>query len=397
MLEYFSYKKFKKHKEEKHASEHDHAEVAETSKAQHGSQAPVLTTEDENFLERIVSDEETPPPLPIRPSELTGDVSDNEAQVAAEEPSLEAKEEEKDKGKGKGKEIEHEKETKKANRFSFITRNLTRKGKTEELEPKLVVTPAEATKEEEDIRLVLEELNLHAVNNRAFSLSAESQELVQKFTLILKDLINGVPTAYDDLVRLLDTSNSSLSKTYESLPSFMRKLISQLPAKLTNNLAPEALALAAEGPAIASAGASEGLKGAAKKMWKQNSLKDLVGKPGAVVSLLKTIVNALKVRWPAFMGTNVLLSLALFVLLFVFWYCHKRGREVRLEREKSVNEGSAIEQDDDSRLNTREETREARSRSHSPALPPRPGTNHEISNQPDSNLRSRSRENEASR
>jgi hypothetical protein len=46
-------------------------------------------------------------------------------------------------------------------------------------------------------------------------------------------------------------------------------------------------------------------------------------------------MNALKVRWPAFMGTNVIWSLALFLLLFVLWYCHKRGKEERLEREKS--------------------------------------------------------------
>jgi hypothetical protein len=26
------------------------------------------------------------------------------------------------------------------------------------------------------------------------------------------------------------------------------------------------------------------------------------------------------------------------VLLFVFWYCHKRGREVRLEKEKLASE-----------------------------------------------------------
>merc|ERR1711939_346319 len=69
---------------------------------------------------------------------------------------------------------------------------------------------------------------------------------------------------------------------------------------------------------------------------------------GAVVSMLKAIMNALKLRWPAFMGTNVLLSLGLFVLLFVFWYCHKRGREVRLEREAKVDsEGRIIELDDD--------------------------------------------------
>jgi hypothetical protein len=85
--------------------------------------------------------------------------------------------------------------------------------------------------------------------------------------------------------------------------------------------------------------------------------------------LLKTIMNALKLRWPAFMGTNVLLSLGLFgklslypffplfctnrilVLLFVFWYCHKRGRETRLEREAKVDsEGRVIELDDDPML-----------------------------------------------
>lgn len=72
---------------------------------------------------------------------------------------------------------------------------------------------------------------------------------------------------------------------------------------------------------------------AAKSFLTPSSLKDLVTKPGAVVGMLKAIVNALKLRWPAFMGTNVLLSLALFVLLFVFWYCYKRGKEVRLARD----------------------------------------------------------------
>lgn len=55
-----------------------------------------------------------------------------------------------------------------------------------------------------------------------------------------------------------------------------------------------------------------GIAGAAKKFLTPTSLKDLVTKPGAVVSLLKAIMNALKLRWPAFMGTNVLLSLGLF-------------------------------------------------------------------------------------
>jgi hypothetical protein len=39
------------------------------------------------------------------------------------------------------------------------------------------------------------------------------------------------------------------------------------------------------------------------------------------------------------------------VLLFVFWYCHKRGRETRLEREAKVDsEGRIIELDDDPML-----------------------------------------------
>jgi hypothetical protein len=166
------------------------------------------------------------------------------------------------------------------------------------------VAPGEVSKEEDDINRVLEDLNLAAVNNRAFSLSKESQQLVQQFTVILKDLINGVPTAYDDLTHLLDNSQGTLSKNYDSLPNFLKKLIAQLPDKMTKNLAPELLAVASEAAALGGKGGGGG--------FKSFSLKDLVAKPGAVVSLLKTIMNALKLRWPAFMGTNVLLSLGLF-------------------------------------------------------------------------------------
>jgi hypothetical protein len=82
-------------------------------------------------------------------------------------------------------------------------------------------------------------------------------------------------------------------------------------------LAPELLAVAAEAQALSggtasAAGTGGGFAGAAKSFLKPNSLKDLVTKPGAVVSMLKAIMNALKLRWPAFMGTNVLLSLGLF-------------------------------------------------------------------------------------
>jgi hypothetical protein len=141
---------------------------------------------------------------------------------------------------------------------------------------------------------------------------------VQQFTVILKDLINGVPTAYEDLTTLLDDKQGTLSKSYDALPSFLKKLITQLPDKLKNNLAPELLAVASEATALggkggaAAAGGATSFSGAAKAFLKPTSLKDLVTKPGAIVSMLKAIMNALKLRWPAFMGTNVLLSLGLF-------------------------------------------------------------------------------------
>ena len=125
-----------------------------------------------------------------------------------------------------------------------------------------------------------------------------------------------MPTAYDDLVILLNDSQGTLARQYDHLPSFLQKLITQLPNKLTSNLAPELLAVAAEAQALnagaSAASAGGGFASAAKSFFVPTNLKDLVTKPGAIVSLLKAIMNALKLRWPAFMGTNVLLSLGLF-------------------------------------------------------------------------------------
>jgi hypothetical protein len=174
------------------------------------------------------------------------------------------------------------------------------------------VSPQEKAQEKDDINRVLEDLNLSAVNNRAFSVSAESQALLERFTIVLKDLINGVPTAYDDLTHLLDGSQETLEKGFDSLPSFLKKLVAQLPAKFTGNLAPELLAAASEAQGLSGAAGAAGFGAAAKNFLTPNSLKDLVTKPGAVVTMLKSIMNVLKLRWPAFMGTNVLLSLGLF-------------------------------------------------------------------------------------
>ena len=86
---------------------------------------------------------------------------------------------------------------------------------------------------------------------------------------------------------------------------------------MTGSLGPEVLAAAAEKQGLKSAYLSTAA-GAAGKMGmkiKVPNLKDLVTKPGAVAGLLRTIMTFLRTRFPAFMGMNVLWSLALFGIL----------------------------------------------------------------------------------
>lgn len=178
-----------------------------------------------------------------------------------------------------------------------------------------VVPDEEAKKEEEDMAEVLDSLNLAAVNNRVFSISDETQELLQKFNEIVKDLINGVPTAYDDLEKLLTLGDDQLTKTFNSLPSFLQKLIAKLPERMTAGLGPGVMAAASEkashsGVNLENAGKAAA---AAKKMgFKVPSLKDITGKPAAIASLLRSIIMYLRTRFPAFLGMNVLWSLAMF-------------------------------------------------------------------------------------
>ncbi|RAL07118.1 uncharacterized protein BO97DRAFT_357212 [Aspergillus homomorphus CBS 101889] len=209
----------------------------------------------------------------------------------------------------------------------------------------------EAEQEKEDMTEILERLNLAAENNRVFSMSNDTRELLRKFTLIFKDLVNGVPTAYHDLEMLLTNGNKQLQSTYSNLPGFIQKLIEKLPEKWTETLAPEVLAAATakasqSGLNVENVGKAAA---AANKMGiKLPTLKELVGKPAALVGMLRSIVAFLRARFPAVLGLNVLWSLALTILLFVLWYCHKRGREVRLENERLVTEEEIGKLNDDS-------------------------------------------------
>merc|ERR1711939_1245868 len=105
----------------------------------------------------------------------------------------------------------------------------------------------------------------------------------------------------------------------------------------------------------ASAAASTGEGSTEKSKRRVPGLKRLVGEQGAVASILRNVVNFLQTRFPFLASTtNVVMSLAVFILMFVFWYCHKRGREVRLAREadaekegEGYEEGGSVEVSDE--------------------------------------------------
>lgn len=338
MLEYFTYKKIRKHKAEKEAKKaaaeaQKDAEVSADSVDGRvskllttGSEQPVLHEDDERFIEDLLSntdDNEEAPPLPPRVNvadldwPTDNEVSGDEASSAAAAKLANAKSAD---------------TKKKSNRLSVLFSRGSKKNEQGLKPDDGAVTPNEAEREKNDLSRVLDRLNLSAKNNKV--ISTNSSDLLQNFTNVFKDLVNGVPTAVGDLTSLIEDRDGAISKGFDKLPSSLKKLVMQLPDKITQSLGPEILAAAAASQGI-KADTSKGLKGAAKNIIMPHNLAELVTKPGALVGMLRAIVEALKVRWPAFIGMNVLWSVALSLLLFVLWYCHKRGREVRLEKEKS--------------------------------------------------------------
>ncbi|RYP10243.1 hypothetical protein DL764_000735 [Monosporascus ibericus] len=422
MLEYYSIKKVRKHMAEK-AEKKERLNKEKAATKENGTpsrQKPVIVSkpedvpkgtlilgeEDERFLERLASSravttdggDETPPPLPPRIKtpvlEWDGDTS---SFVSKEAPEPAEQDKGKNKGKGKGKDkpaSPGDGTGPRPHRFSFVTnlgRSISLRKKRDPASPSpgpalspsaAAVPESEALREEAEVARVLDNLDLAATADgmRTFSLSRESAETVRRFTQVLRDLAAGVPTAYGDLVGLIEDRDGVIERSFARLPRPLKKLVAQLPDQLTSKLAPELLAVAAEAQGLsaeegkARAAGGEGLKGAAKSFLTPSNLQELVTKPGAVATLLKGIVNALKARWPAFIGTNVLWSVAVFLLLSALWYCHKRGREVRLEREAAeaadadpVDGGSRVEElPDDPQLLPGPE-------SSSPAAPSRNG------------------------
>ncbi|KAH8732262.1 hypothetical protein GQ44DRAFT_735194 [Phaeosphaeriaceae sp. PMI808] len=371
---------------------------------------PVLDEEDEIFLERLAAIASEPegeaPPLPTRPVEVVDDKGEKRTGRDAQEALMDgadkvtAESSEKGKEKAKGTGLDRKKSV--MSYFSLDRfkkgekeKDKTSKDKTEKLSNKersqmaddllaaaetaKLVEQEEQKKEDRELAEILDQLNLSAVNNRVFSFSKESEELLNKFTQVLKDIVNGAPTAYNDLEKLFTDYDTQLKKMYGGLPPFLQNMVKSLPAKLTATLGPELLAANAEKPGFDAKMAAAGTKGKKSKIPSIPSLKSLVTAQGAVATALRSIVNFLKFRFPMLAtGTNLIMSLAVFLLLFVFWYCHKRGRETRLEKERlaaeegesaRVSSASSINEDTDSIFGDKPKRKPVASASEQPTQP----------------------------
>ena len=188
----------------------------------------------------------------------------------------------------------------------------------------------------QEVSVLLDNLNLSSINNRVFSFSEESQKIYHRFTLILKDVIEGGPTAYDDMEKLMHDAGPQLEKQFQNMPPFVQTLVKSLPAKLATSLGPEILAMASEKPGgdmqarmkaaskqssaggepsiqIADTKKEETEKDGKKQKRKIPGLKGLVSQQGAVASMLRSTVNFITTRFPFLASTtNVVFSLAAF-------------------------------------------------------------------------------------
>ncbi|KAJ1304771.1 hypothetical protein OPQ81_005907 [Rhizoctonia solani] len=221
-------------------------------------------------------------------------------------------------------------------------------------------TPEPAlTKEQQDLAEVLDSLNMQAGQQGIAFTTPDTRALLQQFTQIIKDIINGVPTAYNDLIEFLESSSTQLSKEWNSLPSSFQKLIRSLPLGIPPDVfaamtAAAAVPATAEQPGTESAPkASAGLGGKLNPMsmfTKTNpktgaksrtlpspgQVKELLGTGGGIATILRSIVTFLKTRFPMLAGTNALMSMGVSILMLLLWYCHKRGKEARLQKEAEV-------------------------------------------------------------
>lgn len=175
-------------------------------------------------------------------------------------------------------------------------------------------------KEEKEVSVLLDNLNMSAINNRVFAFNQETQKFYDRFAQVLKDTINGVPTAYDDMDKLMRDAGPTLEKQFKTMPPFVQTLVKSLPAKIGTSLAPEIMAAASAKPGadmqakMAAEGSSSSSKSENKKKKRTiPGLKKLMSKEGVVATMLRNTVTFLTARFPFLASaTNVILSLAVF-------------------------------------------------------------------------------------
>jgi hypothetical protein len=202
-----------------------------------------------------------------------------------------------------------------------------------------------ATEEQQqrEVSVLLDNLNMSTINNRVFPLTEETQKLYGRFAQCLKDIINGAPTAYEDMDKLMKEAGPKLEEQWKQMPPFVQTLVKSLPARMGSVVGPEVLAMAAtekpnddmkrrmEAASKPSAGAAdsginipsssteidggkkEGEGDEKKSKRKIPGVKSLVGEKSAVASMLRSVVNFLQTRFPFLASTtNVVMSLAVF-------------------------------------------------------------------------------------
>ena len=188
-------------------------------------------------------------------------------------------------------------------------------------------------KQEQEVSVLLDNLNLSSINNRVFAFSGETQQIYDRFAQVLKDTMNGAPTAYDDMETLMKDAGPTLEKQFASMPPFVQTLVKSLPAKLGTGMGPELLAMASAkpnsdmnarlnaasksktnaDPSIQTAESSKSGEDGKKQKRTIPGLKGLVSEQGAVAGILRNVVSFLRVRFPFIAsGTNVVMSLAVF-------------------------------------------------------------------------------------
>lgn len=199
----------------------------------------------------------------------------------------------------------------------------------------------EATKEkqEREVSVLLDNLNLSSINNRVFAFSGETQQYYDRFLQCLKDVIAGGPTAYEDMDKLMKEAGPKLEEQWKTMPPFVQTLVKSLPMKM----GPEVMAMASEKPddelkkklqgastsengggagfaaaAMNSGGESGDVEkgkgeGEQKKKRKIPALKSLVSGQGTVATLLRNTVGFVQTRFPFLASTtNVVMSLSVF-------------------------------------------------------------------------------------